>query len=592
MEQQEYETIDLREIVQIIRKNLIIIVAVTLVAALCGYFVTAMFITPKYKASATMIVNAREDMAAQTVVTNDQLTSASKLVETYSVILKSDTVLDKTIQDLGLNLTYDQLVSKVSVTPVNSTQVMEIAVVDPSADLAKKIAQSIFSKEEETEFVDAKGLIIQPSFVDLHAHFRCPGQEQKEEIATAVKAAAAGGFGTLVLMPNTTPPVSSMEEAAAVCEQAQQYSMAQVIQSVSITHHFDGKTLSHLDTLPEYPDSSISPEARQFSTDSLHTLPGIPLVTEDGRDVESAAVLFRAMELCGKKGIAVACHCEDMSLAAEARQFRSRARAILYEGAKGDPKSFLKNLSEEKKREAFALLEEANRILRMAEDVATKRNIDVAHEADCHLHVCHISTEGSLEALRQAKEKGYKVTCEATPHHIGFGLTTSDENLVHIVNPPLRLAKDQAALFDALIIKIKLFRRKGFLKLFVESLLKPVHAKLFLHISRAGPASVFIISDNAFEKVRDLWGTGSAAVPLLLAPLVVVGPPSLDDGTAAVESLLLRVGALVGPVAVEALPPKFGLFLCFHRAGIMDSRLKPFWPASIRPNIHYILSTS
>lgn len=143
MEQQEYETIDLREIVQIIRKNLIIIVAVTLVAALCGYFVTAMFITPKYKASATMIVNAREDMAAQTVVTNDQLTSASKLVETYSVILKSDTVLDKTIQDLGLNLTYDQLVSKVSVTPVNSTQVMEIAVVDSSADLAKKIAQSI-----------------------------------------------------------------------------------------------------------------------------------------------------------------------------------------------------------------------------------------------------------------------------------------------------------------------------------------------------------------------------------------------------------------------------------------------------------------
>ena len=174
------------------------------------------------------------------------------------------------------------------------------------------------------------------------------------------------------------------------------------------------------------------------------------LVTEDGRDVESATVLFRAMELCGKKGITVACHCEDMSLAAEARQFRSRARAILYEGAKDDPKSFLKNLPEEKKREAFALLEEANRILRMAEDVATKRNIDVAHEADCHLHVCHISTEGSLEALRQAKEKGYKVTCEATPHHIGFGLTASDENLVHIVNPPLRLEKDQAALFDAL----------------------------------------------------------------------------------------------------------------------------------------------
>lgn len=333
---------------------------------------------------------------------------------------------------------------------VSGERIKSIVTGNFSSGEIKKIAQSIFSKEEETEFVDAKGLIIQPSFVDLHAHFRCPGQEQKEEIATAVKAAAAGGFGTLVLMPNTTPPVSSMEEAAAVCEQAQQYSMAQVIQSVSITHHFDGKTLSHLDTLPDYTASLISAESPQSSRDSLYTLPGIPLVTEDGRDVESAAVLFRAMELCGKKGIAVACHCEDMSLATEARQFRSRARAILYEGAKGDPNSFLKNLPEEKKREAFALLEEANRILRMAEDIATKRNIDVAHQADCHLHVCHISTEGSLEALRQAKEKGYKVTCEATPHHIGFGLTTSDENLVHIVNPPLRLAKDQAALFGAL----------------------------------------------------------------------------------------------------------------------------------------------
>lgn len=149
MEEQEYETIDLREIFQIIQKNLLVIIAATLIAAVCGYVVTQFFITPKYKASATMIVNAREDIAAQTVVTNDQLTSASKLVETYSVILKSDTVLDKTIADLSLPLTYDQLAAKVSVTPVNSTQVMEIAVIDESAETAQQITQSIVDQAPE-----------------------------------------------------------------------------------------------------------------------------------------------------------------------------------------------------------------------------------------------------------------------------------------------------------------------------------------------------------------------------------------------------------------------------------------------------------
>ena len=141
--EQEYETIDLREIFLLIKKNIVWIVLSIVLGAVLGYIGTVLFMTPQYEASATMIVNSREDMAAQTVVTNDQIVSAKQLVETYSVILKSDTVLDQTIAELELNITYEELVEKVSISAVNSTQVMRIAVKDADAGLAQKIVESI-----------------------------------------------------------------------------------------------------------------------------------------------------------------------------------------------------------------------------------------------------------------------------------------------------------------------------------------------------------------------------------------------------------------------------------------------------------------
>lgn len=141
--EQEYDTIDLRQLFEIVRRNLLLIVAVTVLFAAGGYLGTKFLITPQYEASAMLIVNSREGQQLQGSVTNDSLNSAKQLVETYSVILKSDTVLDQTIEDLKLPLTYDQLAAKVSITAVNDTQVMKITVQDADVNLAKDIVSNI-----------------------------------------------------------------------------------------------------------------------------------------------------------------------------------------------------------------------------------------------------------------------------------------------------------------------------------------------------------------------------------------------------------------------------------------------------------------
>lgn len=143
MEEQEYETIDLREIVLLLKKNLLGLIALTVLFAASGYLLSAFVMTPQYEASATMIVNSREDAASQTNITSDQINSATKLVDTYSVILTSDTVLDKTIEDLDLDMDYEDLLGKVTVESVNSTQVMKISAQDEDPQLAQQIVASI-----------------------------------------------------------------------------------------------------------------------------------------------------------------------------------------------------------------------------------------------------------------------------------------------------------------------------------------------------------------------------------------------------------------------------------------------------------------
>ena len=138
---QDYETIDLLELLGVVRRHIVALLLTTVLAAAAGFAVSKFLMTPQYHASALMIVNTRQDTTAN--VTSDQLNSASKLVSTYSIIVKSDTVLNQVIANLGLNMSYETLAGKVGVAAVDDTQVMEITVTDANPDGARQVCEQI-----------------------------------------------------------------------------------------------------------------------------------------------------------------------------------------------------------------------------------------------------------------------------------------------------------------------------------------------------------------------------------------------------------------------------------------------------------------
>ena len=138
---QNYETIDLLELLGVVRRHIVALLLTTVLAAAAGFAVSKFLMTPQYQASALMIVNTRQDTTAN--VTSDQLNSASQLVSTYSIIVKSDTVLNQVIANLGLNMSYETLAGKVGVAAVDDTQVMEITVTDANPDGARQVCEQI-----------------------------------------------------------------------------------------------------------------------------------------------------------------------------------------------------------------------------------------------------------------------------------------------------------------------------------------------------------------------------------------------------------------------------------------------------------------
>lgn len=143
MDNEENEVIDLTEILSAVRQHLLELIFVTLVAALVGFTASKFLMNPKYDSSALMIVNTRQDVNAN--VTSDQINSATKLVSTYSIIIKSDTVLQQVIDNLGLNLTYAMLNKRVTVAAVDDTQVMKITVQSDSPEWARQVCEQIIT---------------------------------------------------------------------------------------------------------------------------------------------------------------------------------------------------------------------------------------------------------------------------------------------------------------------------------------------------------------------------------------------------------------------------------------------------------------
>lgn len=141
VDNEDYDTIDLLEVLNVVRQHILIVILTTIITGVIGFFVSMFLLVPKYESSALMIVNTRQDVTAN--VTSDQITSATKLVSTYSIIIKSDTVLQKVIDNLGLTLTYEELKERVTVSAVDDTQVMDITVLSDNPDWARQVCEQI-----------------------------------------------------------------------------------------------------------------------------------------------------------------------------------------------------------------------------------------------------------------------------------------------------------------------------------------------------------------------------------------------------------------------------------------------------------------
>jgi len=253
--------------------------------------------------------------------------------------------------------------------------------------------------------LDAAGLIVCPGFVDLHCHLRQPGYEHKETIATGTEAAASGGYTTVCCMPNTNPPIDNKAVVDFIKLTAITDGSARVLPIGCITHNRSGKELSDISELIEA---------------------GVVALSDDGSPVSDAQLMGDALEDSLAHGKLIIEHCEDVVIS---------GNGVMNEGVLAD-KLKLEGIPVE------------------AEEMAVERVIALAQLTGARIHIAHVSTAGSVEIIRLAKEQGVQVTAEVTPHHLTLTEDCVVSNCVADtnakVNPPLRTQVDVDALVRGL----------------------------------------------------------------------------------------------------------------------------------------------
>ena len=246
--------------------------------------------------------------------------------------------------------------------------------------------------------VDARGMVVCPGFVDIHCHLRQPGFEEKETIATGTRAAAKGGFTTVCCMPNTDPPLDSGATVEYIRSLAASEGVVRVLPVGCVTKGRAGSELA------DFGELSTS---------------GVVAFSDDGSPVADSSLMRRALEYSRDSGLPITDHCEDLTLSQGGVMNEGSVASRL--GLKGIPAA--------------------------AEEKMVARDIDLARSTRGRLHIAHVSTAGSVDLIRRARDEGVSVTAEVTPHH----LTLTEEmvdgyNTNAKVNPPLRTAEDIAAL--------------------------------------------------------------------------------------------------------------------------------------------------
>jgi dihydroorotase len=250
--------------------------------------------------------------------------------------------------------------------------------------------------------IEADGRWLAPGFVDLHCHLREPGQEYKEDIASGTRAAAAGGFTSLCCMANTDPVIDTPAVAEFVQRRVRETAVVRVHVIGAATQGLRGEVMSEMASL---------------------AAAGAVAFSDDGRVIMNAQVMRRVLEYAGGVGRAVIAHCEDLDL---------RANGVVHEGAASTCCGLPGSPAE-------------------AETTMVARDLELARLTGARLHVAHVSAAGSVELIRDAKERGVRVTAEVSPHHLAL---TDAEILRFDTNtkmaPPLRSARDREALREGL----------------------------------------------------------------------------------------------------------------------------------------------
>ena len=267
----------------------------------------------------------------------------------------------------------------------------------------KRIESSIDHMDQQTKVIDAKGKLLSAGLIDVHVHLREPGGEHKETIETGTKAAARGGFTTICPMPNTRPVPDQVETMENLEQIISSDAVVKVLPYASITKRQLGN---------EHVDFEALSQCSTFA------------FTDDGVGVQSAHMMYAAMQHAAKVNKAIVAHCEENTL--------------IYNGAvhAGD-------VSERLNIPGIPSICEATQIA---------RDVLLSEASGCHYHVCHVSTKESVRVIRDAKKAGIHVTAEVTPHHL---LLCEDDIKEHDtnykMNPPLRSKEDQVALIEGLL---------------------------------------------------------------------------------------------------------------------------------------------